>query len=401
MSELVKQTELQEIAIKTNSILTENTGRVQRALKAGEILLQAIEQNGMNDDIDEQCNTYLVASRKTLAHISEQRKPVTQLFDNIKKLFTEQEAELDPKKGTYYPKIQAYRDAWAAHKYELQRKAEEEARRKLAVDKEKAELATKVSTDFYQWLEDYLTKHLQGMSNILNSATLETIKEVETKIYTYKAIFETEWANAFNPQIRVAYISAEESKQIIEESKKDVLMKFREVFSQRTRDHKDDVLRQLPSKERELKAIAEAEANDKKQAELLKAEQKKREQDEADRLKREAAEREQKQKDDAKLKEEESKMNSLFDAQAQISGSDEPKNVRKSLEIVIKHPKAYTQIFMFWFEKEGINLPIDKLERYTLQRMQSFCESWATKEGETIESPYVEYREAIKTIAKS
>ena len=400
MSELVKQTELQEVVAKTNSIISESEGRVARANDAGKNLLAAIDNNGMSKELDEQCNKYLVACRTTQSHIKQQRMPITQLFDNIKKIFTGMENQLDSKSGEFYPKIQKHRDNYAAYLAEQQRKKEEEAKRKLAADNERAELRTKVKTDVYIWLEDQLSKRLQELHGLFNSATLETIKDVETKMHQFDALLSPEVVEAYKPDIRVAFIEKAEADEISREVIKATYHGFIQKFRETVVDEAADLRKKLPSREKELREIAEAEAKDKEKAKLLKEQQQKREKEETERLKREAAEREQKEKEAAKLAEESAKMDGLFNATAETSG-DEQKNVRKSLEIVIKHPQAYLPIFQFWFEKEGSKLPIDKLERFTLQRMQAFCEKWATNEGETIESPYMEYKEKIKTIAKA
>ncbi len=75
--------------------------------------------------------------------------------------------------------------------------------------------------------------------------------------------------------------------------------------------------------------------------------------------------------------------------------------VRTTLDIKVTHPAGYVQIFSFWFEKEGMNLGTDNIEKKTVAQMKRFCADWANKHGEVIESDYIKYEESYKAIAKS
>lgn len=85
-----------------------------------------------------------------------------------------------------------------------------------------------------------------------------------------------------------------------------------------------------------------------------------------ERAKREAEEKRQEllnftQKQQASIEAEktEASLNTLFDQ----NYSAPEANVKKTLSIEVSNPAGYGQIFMFWFEREGKNLPDRKIEK--------------------------------------
>jgi hypothetical protein len=118
----VSQTEIKQIAENTNSVLQMNIDSVTKAQEFGNQLISRIQSEGMNENLDQECNNYLVKLRKTLTLMQERRKPITQLFDQVKKHFTHLENDLDPHKGEVYASIQKFRDDYARAKAEEARK---------------------------------------------------------------------------------------------------------------------------------------------------------------------------------------------------------------------------------------------------------------------------------------
>ena len=73
---------------------------------------------------------------------------------------------------------------------------------------------------------------------------------------------------------------------------------------------------------------------------------------------------------------------------------------RTGYEIKISGALGYMPIMNFWFEKEGKNCPFDALEKVNVGRMKKFCEVYAHKNDEKIESPYLKYEEVYAQKAK-
>ncbi|MBK7883038.1 MAG: hypothetical protein IPJ81_03900 [Chitinophagaceae bacterium] len=57
-----------------------------------------------------------------------------------------------------------------------------------------------------------------------------------------------------------------------------------------------------------------------------------------------------------------------------------------------------SEIFAMWFEKEGKNLPIDKIGNTKLDQMKAWAEKHAFKTGTKIESKFIKYEESFKAV---
>lgn len=403
MSELaVKENQLQEIATQTNVVLQQNISSADKAVEYGRSIISKIEsQGGLNDELDKECNAYLVKVKRTLELMNERRKPITQLFDQIKKHFTEEESKLDPKRSEVYLRVQKYRDMYAKAKAEEREKKEAEARRKLEAAKERTsvieQMSYQLSRDFYR----YMDRVFDRIAQIFDSVTLENYFDRATELSGISKEYPRKEFDSFTHDLRAVYLSREELEQVRSEVLSDeTFKKFADEFSKGVEDLKQDYLEKLPSKKQELEEIAKAEKEDAEKAEQLKKQAEKRQAEERERAQKETAEREKAAKEEAARKKAESDMTSLFDATKDMAVAEQGGQVRKSLLINIKHPAAFVQIFQVWFEEEGTKLPVDKLEKKTLGQMKRFCEGLASKDGVIIDSPYIEYVEDFKAVAK-
>ena len=68
---------------------------------------------------------------------------------------------------------------------------------------------------------------------------------------------------------------------------------------------------------------------------------------------------------------------------------------KQQTSIEVSNPAGYGQIFMFWFEREGKNLPNEKIEKKSIAQMKKFCEDIANKDGEIITSNFITYKEVV------
>ena len=99
----------------------------------------------------------------------------------------------------------------------------------------------------------------------------------------------------------------------------------------------------------------------------------------------------QKQQTSIEAEKTEAYLNTLFDQ----NYSAPEANVKKTLSIEVSNPAGYGQIFMFWFEREGKNLPNEKIEKKYIAQMKKFCEDIANKDGEIITSNFITYKEVV------
>jgi hypothetical protein len=399
-STALQVSQLQELATNTNGILQQNSLSIDNAKKAGSALIEKIKQSGMNEPLDQECNDFLVKCKKTYELMNERRKPITQLFDQVKAHFTSLENQIDAK-GELYLTIQGYRDGFARQKAEEARKKEEEARKKLAAEKEKADITAKIETGLYSWFNSYLSESISNLNSLFNSVTLKNYFDKAQDIAGFSEEYPSMHFDEFDLKVMLVYISQDDLKALTVKVTSGKYEQFLKEYQDRIHEVKQDLLEKLPSKKAELDAIEKArKAKDADLAKKLKAEKEQREKEENDRLAREAAEREKTSQDEADRKKDETKMDSVFQATEEMTGTESKAQVRKSWIIEVTHPAAYVQIFQLWFEREGRTMHKDKLEKVTLGRMKKFCESLASKD-ERIDSKYISYIEDFKAIAKS
>jgi len=388
-----------EIIAPAPVLLEKSAERVEKAKEYGFQLLSKIEQKGMNEEMDREANDYLVKVRKTSELINEQRKPITQLLDQIKKNFTSLEAELSPKaEGGIYALVQAHRDTYAKKKLEEQRKREEEALRKKAIEDEKVHVREEIETKLADYFIDHLRAKKEELYTIFNETTLEKFDECKESISSFSEKYSDGHYKAFTTTAHTIYLTSEEKTKIKAEVMEEKHAGYTAAFQSEIKEVKKSLWDMLPSKKAELKAIAEANAEE---AERLQKEKQDREQKERERLAKEAEERRQQEEQAARTRKEEASMNNLFNATADSQDQDSPTQERTGYNIIVTHPAGYVQIFQFWFEDEGSNLSMEAIEKRTVKQMKAHCEKIAHKTGEKIQSPYIRYEEIVKTKARS
>ncbi len=398
---IAKTEELQQLVATTNNALQLNQISVDKAKEAGFALLEEIETKGMSDDIDTQCNIILVKYRKTLQMVQGRRKPVTQMFDQIKKVFTALEAEVDPKnKNSVYAQIQEHRNNYAREKAEEQRKREEEAKRKLAIENEKTEVRAKIELALSDYFESYLQERSRYLLNLFESVTLQTFPKCEAELKSFDTTYPKEHFDKFTSTVHVIYIGQDVIVEIIGLVKtEEAYKKFAETYWREIEVQKMNLVEKLPGKLEELKAIAEAEKADKEEADRLRAEQEQRKKDEEVRLAKEEEERKQKREAEIESQQKAGQMQNMFDA-TEASKVDN-KQVRTGYGITVTHQKGWAEIFHFWWTHEGNDLPLDKIARKNMEQMKTFAQNYAHKNGEKIQSPYLKYEETFKAVARA
>lgn len=387
MSEIVK---FSEIAATVPQLLEQSKTRVLNATTVGQAVLADMAQ--MDDTKDEKANAYLVKARKTLELINTSRKPVTQLLDSIKKEFTNLERELDPKNAdSIVAKIQQRRNEYATAKLEAQKKKEEEAKRLAAIQQEKAEVEASIEAALSGYYADFKAKKIQSLYDLYNAICLNNLEEYSGHIKTFSEVYPKEHFEGFTTSITTIYLTREDKvaiKAMVMEGK---YQEFAKDFAESIRGEKIDLASKLPAKKAELEEMAKATAA---QAKAMAEAMARREQEEKERIARQRKEAEEKAAAEAKAKQEAAKMQALFDAQ------QAEKVNRTGYEITVKHPAGFGLIFQLWYEYEGKNLAIDQMEKKSLGQMKAFCEKHAHKNDEKLESPYLSYKEIVKTAAR-
>ena len=394
---IVKSEKFSTVVEMAQSALLKNQTSVQRATEAGQAILDTIEAEGMSDGLDRECNDILVKMRKTDILMKERRNPVTQIFDIVRKNFTNLESDLK----LTAEKIKKERDTFAKQRAEEQKQREFEAQRKLEIEKERAGVSASAEIALSKYFSLYLVDSQNELSKLFNGLSLDNFETMSYTIKGFPAEMSDKIYNGFSHAMPLDFLSKDDFELIIEQVKQTKFNYYNTLFSVKITEYKQDLIDKFPSKKAELEAIAEAEKKDAQEAARLKAEAEEREKDEKDRLEREAKEREEKAEAEAEAKKQESEMESLFNATEETVQSASQAQVRSGYDITITHPAGWVQIFQLFFENEGKNLGIDTLGKKSLNFMKGWCEKQAHKTGEKITSPYVKYEESFKTVARA
>jgi hypothetical protein len=416
------------------AVLQNNISIVAKAEMVGRKILAEIQDaGGINTpELDKRCNDFIARCKQRKSEINEDRKGITQIIDEIKKAFTEQEAKLDPTKdGTIPNQLQAHRNAYVKRIAEEEKARKEEAERQAKLQQERIDLKAKFDVELAQYFETHLLIKKQNIQSEFNACNLDSLSKFENKIKGYQPYYENSHLVEFKPTSKSHTLDDKEVEAIKLSSMAGKYTEFNERFTNELNSFKQEIIDKIPSKRTELfdlevarqkaeeeekkrqieiakadgerKARLEEEARQAKIAEeerlaKQKAEQEQREKAEAERIKAETAEAQRQAELKAQMDKEAELTQSLFDKEIAIQGSVSAPETRTGYKIVITHQAGFAQIFMFWWENEGVKLPLDKIENTKISQMVSYCEKYAHKYNSKIESQYVKYEDDYTAI---
>jgi len=426
-------------------ILMANQNRKEKAIAVGRNILATIQEEGMSPEADERANKYLANVSAANKSMKESRAGVTQIMDQLKKMFTEVENDLDVKKaGTIPSQIQGHRDQYAKEVAAEQERKRKQAELEAAKASEAIDIKYQMEANYKEQFTQYLLERKTKMQSGFNAIPLEKFDVLSGKLKELTFSFQFKHEGPYT-SITVKYHSDAELKSfadaviIVNESQ------LEEVFLSEMNLLKDELVDKLPSKLSELqeqkrlddeaKAQAEADriAEEKRQAEIVNAnakekkrleaeaaierqkeqerqaemkkkqdaaaaEQRRREQEESDKMKAEAEEQKRKSDLEAEVKKQGEQTMVMFEQEAAMAESAPAPESRQGYEINVLHPVGYTQIFALFFDKEGKNYPLDKLGNTKLDQMKAYCEKVAHKEGQFIDSKFLKYEETFKAV---
>ncbi|GIZ08335.1 hypothetical protein [Flavobacterium sp. UMI-01] len=394
-TEIATQDQLQEIILSGSEILQSSQLRVSKAISVGDKLLAEIQEKGMSTDMDERCNKFLVNCRNAKSEIETQRKPITAFFDTIRKQFTENEAKLDPKKLDSHPaKIQAYRDKWVA-----KLRAEEAEKQRIAqakIDKEneiidiKASLEVQLST----YVNNHIAERKQKLQDSFNKITLENLEEKSKALKTLAIEYQKSHFQAFSPNWLRKHVTQEETSVLLDEfiASKDFNL-IAAVVVDEIRKFKEELIEKLPSLKKSLEDMAKAGEAEK--ARLAKEKQE-REAAAAKKLQEEAEAKIKSDQEAAEVKKTAEQTNALMN-NLELNDTVAPET-RDGFKITLINKPAIAEIFTFWFQREGMTLSLEELEKKSITQMKAYCEKVAHKSGDMIVSDNLKYEPVYKAV---
>ena len=399
---LVPVEEFKQIIDAAPAALSINQDKTNKAVRAGERLLLQIQTEGMTEELDLQCNTYLVKLKNTYTDMYERRKPLTELFDRIRTVFTNLEQEVDAKKkGNMYSKVQEERNKFATAKIQEQKRKEEEAKRKQEREKALINLKATAETNLRN---TFLLQLEQSKKNLLKCFEAITLADWEHAVKLFKEFplnYRIDTWEAIVPVKETDAVSIMISINDWQQTNLNVkLGKFDtwagEYYSAMGDLHQS-LSQRLTSKRNELEEIAKAKGDEAKKL-ADEAEQRKKN-DEA-KLAKQAEEERLKAAEETEANKNVALTNSLFNTQLEMQSSDAGSKAVESYEIEVTNSAAWLLRVNFYFTEEGLKETADKLEKKTLGSMKKFAESFYKKHGKKIESPYIIYKPvyAVRTV---
>ncbi|MFB6453748.1 hypothetical protein ACE38W_00630 [Chitinophaga sp. Hz27] len=403
MMETTNEIQVYENAVETfrggSAVLAGNQAIVSRALAAGQSLLASIKDNGgkLDKELDELSNHYLAKVNTRKKELDEARKPITQLMDMLKKMFTCEEAKLDiTAAGTIPYQIQQYRNAYAKELAEAERKRQLEADRRATIAREEVALRAEIEKQLSDYFNNHLLSIKQQMHSAFSTITLEDYDKRADGLRSMQPAYKKDHYESFTPTVTLRLLTTEKYQEILGSVhtavKRDQLAA---EYTAQVGELQRYLVDRLPSKKAELEAMATAATEE---LERMEKERQEREAAEKQKIEADAAAAQQKAEQEIALQKSADETVVMFDQAAAVAESSPASKSRQGFEITVSHAAGYVQIFQHWFENEGKNIPLDKMGNTKLDQMKAWCEKHAHKTGEIISSQYLRYEPTYKAV---
>ncbi|MDO4527677.1 MAG: hypothetical protein Q4C03_02690, partial [bacterium] len=268
---IIKQENIQTIVQSAPQSYLDNKVSQDNCNRAGQAILDAIMQQGMTDELDQQAATFIEKSRKTVKKMNERRSPVTKLFDDIRKEYTVLENSIDPTKaGTIAYQLQEQRNKFAAKK-----RAEEEERRRKEFERQQAEQARSkmkqdIEDDFKQQFMALTNKACNDITAIDNNVSLDNYTTSLNMFKEWNTALPADFLYNLHTTIRIpAGVPVDELRKIELETKE----RLAEQYAFEVESMLEYVLDRMPSKKANLERMSKASAEE---AARIKAEMEER-----------------------------------------------------------------------------------------------------------------------------
>ena len=440
--------EFKSIVSTAPGILEANKNSLAGAIKRGEDLFALAEQ-GMNQELDKLLAEYIDKIKITDKNMNTKRIPITQLLTVVAKEFTTIESNVKAP----IVKAQKFRDEYATKLMNERKELERQAELKLAKEQEAIALVRDYTTNHANKYSEYIVKFKQGKTEWFNNLNLEDIETASLKIALFDNnlsdgtfLFEVAIPTLVHhseseyqdlvPAMSLCFSALDKFKRDMIEFKRELIdlipskktqlqeleakrieeIRLAEIETERKRVA-DEQLKKL--REEALKASEEerirldAELAEKQRLEAIETQKAEEEKKERERIASEEAEKERiRKEDEAKEIErlaEIERQKSISIANVSATGASAAASVDSQASLFVEAPKvkegwsieclspeAYLLLVSFWFENEGKTLSNEKIESKSLTQIKTFCEKWAAKNDEMIDSKLLVYKPVYK-----
>lgn len=384
---------VQTIAALAPQSYNENQLSHTRCLEVGRKLLERAKKEGMSDALDMEIAKFIEKAKATVRKMNGKRTPVTQIFDQIRKVYTSMENDVDPSKAGSVPyELQLQRNAFAKKKHEEEEHRRREEAARQAKENAKVRYRADVEADLLNQFNALVNKNINALTDMDKQLTLDNYEIVYDGIKEYNCEFPEAWCQSvISGAHRPAELTPNECRTIQTEVMSSLTSRFKEQFPFEVQSMRDDIFDRLPSKKKELERIAKASEEE---AARIKAEMEAKEREEAARKEAERLEREKQEAAAAKLAAEKQEMDGLFGASVVMPASYQPKTQVKK-KIVITSADDVMKIVAFWWSQEGCKKTVEELSKEFKKQITYANNAANSKNGPTFIAD-VKYEDDVK-----
>lgn len=371
----------------------ENLLSCTRCLEAGSALLLRARKNGMSDALDVEIAKYIEKSKLTVKKMNGKRTPVTQLFDQIRKVYTSMENEVDPSKPDTIPnQLQTYRNSYAKKKHEEEERRRREEAARQARENAKVRYRADVEEDYVGQFGALVNKCINDINDLDRKLDIDNYNLIHEALTNYCCELPDSWpqtvvSNAHRP----VELTPDECRAIQASVMAGLVQRFREQFPFEVQSTRDDILDRLPSKKKELERIAKASAEE---AARIKAEMEAKEHAEAARKEAERREREKQEAAAARLAAQKQEMDGLFGMPTATPAAYQPKTQVKK-KIIIESAEDVMKVVAFWWSQEGCKRSVEELAK-EFRKQITYANTAANSKENPLFIADVRYEDEVK-----
>ena len=332
-----------------------------RCLEVGSALLLRVRKEGMTDALDMEIARFIEKAKVTVKKMNGKRTPVTQLFDQIRKVYTSMENDVDPTKADSIPnQLQAHRNAYAKKKHEEEERRRREDAARQAKETAKTRYRSEVEDDYVKQFNALVNKSINELTGMDKLLTLDNYEIIYDGVKEYVCELPDSWyETVVSDAYRPVELTPDECRAIQANVMAGLVNRFKEQFLFEVQSTRDDILDRLPSKKKELERIAKASVEE---AERIKAEMEAKERAEAARKAAKRIEREKTEAAAKQLAADKQEMDGLFGMPVAAPVEYQPKTQVKK-KVVISSAEDIMKVVAFWWSQEGCTKTVEELSK--------------------------------------
>lgn len=203
-----------------------------RCLAAGSALLLRVKQEGMSDTLDMEIAKFIEKAKVTVKKMNGNRTPVTQLFDQIRKVYTSMENDVDPSKADTIPnQLQSCRNAYAKKKHEEEERRRHEEAARQAKENAKARYRSEVEEDYVKQFNALVNQSVNELTDMDKLLALDNYEIIYASVKAYTCELPESWPqNVVSCAYRPAELTPEECRAIQANVMAGLVTRFKEQF---------------------------------------------------------------------------------------------------------------------------------------------------------------------------